>query len=278
MNNTKEKIDTIRLDFSQSEINHIKLKNSFDSLSDLKIAMFSDNKDLKLNVLLDSIKDFSMRYNSDERKILNNKKFLISLEELISLIEKAILTQNKINYCESDDKDSLKDLCQDFINELSYNIFSFEKIDIIKPTEINLRKQQQKNNVQINKINEVRSNKNIINSNNIDANNKNKKVLTSKSSHKIANIPNIIKDKNENKNFNTEKLIFDQKRKKQKSCDKIYKNSSRNQNINYNNKKEKDNKLEKNKENDKNYKYSDNLNIDFKKPKNRIMICAKSQK
>ena len=276
MSSIKEKSDTAYLDFSQSEINNIKLKtSSFDSLNDLKNAMFSNNKDLKKNILLNSIKDFSMRYNSDERKILSNKKFLISLEELISLIEKAILTQNKINYCENGNKDSLKDLCQDFINELSYNIFSFEKIDTIKTTEIKLQKQQSKKNV--NKINEIRNYKTKINVFNNNLTNKSKKPLTSKSTRKIVNIHDIMKEKNEIKNYKTD--FFGDKRKKQKSCDKIYKSNSRNQ-IRRNTKKEKDkdDKTEKTKEIDKNYRYSDNLNIDFKKPRKRIIICTKITK
>ena len=277
MSNIKEKIDTPNLDFSQSEIHHVKIKSSLDSLNDLKISIFSNHKNLKSNILLKSIKDFSRRYNSDERKILSNKKFLISLEELISLIEKAIITQNKINYCEDDNKDSLKDLCQDFINELSYNIFSFEKIDAIEATEINLRKQQSKNIAIINKINEIRKHKNKINDKNNDEVDKNKKMLIFKRSHRTINVQNITKDKNELNICKTEFSKLECKRKKQKSCDKIHPNNSNNLNIN-SNKKEKDNKAERIKEIEKNYIYSENLNIDFKKPRNRIMVSTKNNK
>ena len=84
----------------------------------------------KSNILLSSLNDFSNKYNSDDRKILSNKKFLLTFNELISLIKEAIQTQVKIYETDANQIETLKNLTQDFINDLSYNIFSFDKIEI----------------------------------------------------------------------------------------------------------------------------------------------------
>ena len=89
------------------------------------------------NILLNSLKDFSNKYNSDDRKILSNKKFLLTFNELISLIKEAIETQVKIFETDANQIETLKNLTQDFINDLSYNIFSYEKIEVKQHQKIN---------------------------------------------------------------------------------------------------------------------------------------------
>ena len=83
----------------------------------------------KTNVLLNSLKEFSNRYGIDDRKIMKSKKFVISFNDLITLIKFALEFQIKIN---NSINEYINEISQDFINNLSYYIFSFEKIDISK--------------------------------------------------------------------------------------------------------------------------------------------------
>ena len=89
------------------------------------------------NILLNSLQDFYNRYEKDDRKILSNKKFVISFTELISLLRETILAQLKIDNLIYTYNDSSKNnliniqkINQKYINDLSYNIFSYDKIDI----------------------------------------------------------------------------------------------------------------------------------------------------
>ena len=105
----------------------------------------------KSNMLLNSLKDFTDRYNSDDRQILSNKKFLLTFNELMSIIKEAIETQVKIYETDTNHIEKLKNLSQEFINSLSYNIFSFEKIDI-EPKKMHNFHNQIKNTAISNKI------------------------------------------------------------------------------------------------------------------------------
>ena len=89
-----------------------------------------DKPSIKNECLLQAVKDFSKRYDNDNRHILKNKKFLVNFSDLMTLIKETIDFQNKIISLCASEIDKLKDIAQDFINNLSYTIFSFEKIDI----------------------------------------------------------------------------------------------------------------------------------------------------
>ena len=86
----------------------------------------------KSNILLNSLKEFSNRYDLDDRKIMKSKKFLISFNDLITIVKFALEFQIKIN---NSLNEYLNEISQDFINNLSYYIFSFEKVDISKQND-----------------------------------------------------------------------------------------------------------------------------------------------
>ena len=86
----------------------------------------------KSNLLLNSLKEFSNRYDLDDRKIMKSKRFLLSFNDLIGVIKFALEFQIKIN---NSLNEYINEISQDFINNLSYYIFSFEKIDIEKQSE-----------------------------------------------------------------------------------------------------------------------------------------------
>ena len=116
-------------------------KNYFQKTQDLNNI---SNKNLKnfhsnqANILLNSLQDFYNRYEKDDRKILSNNKFIISFQEIISLIREAMVAQQQIDniiYNNIDDNKNINNINiqkinQKYITDLSYNIFSFEKIDM----------------------------------------------------------------------------------------------------------------------------------------------------
>ena len=88
----------------------------------------------KSNALINALKEFSVRYDLDDRKIMSSKKFILSFNDLISVIKFALEFQIKINNS-LNLKDYLSEITQDFINNLSYYIFSYEKIDTSKTSQ-----------------------------------------------------------------------------------------------------------------------------------------------
>ena len=137
------------------------------------------------NLLLDNLKDFSVKYEMDEKLISKDIKFIITFDELISLIRFTLESQIKINEHSKDESDYLKTLSKDFINNLNYYIFSYEKVE-----------QMQKS---------ISKNKNVSNSNkeniSINGNNKrNQKSLCSIISKSPSYWVEEQKPKNNNKN------------------------------------------------------------------------------
>ena len=118
----KEKSLTIKLSESNPKSEEQKIQDS--NLSECQ-KQFK-----RANYLLKSLQDFSNRYDLDSKNILSGKKFLLAFGDIISLIKDVINYQNKIFELDLSDKEKIQEISQDFINNLSYTIFSFEKLDI----------------------------------------------------------------------------------------------------------------------------------------------------
>ena len=141
-------------------------KNTYNDsiLKSLKESQYSLPN--KTNILLNSLKEFSKRYDIDDRQIIKSKKFLISFNDLITLIKFALEFQIKVN---NSINEYINEISQDFINNLSYYIFSFEKIDTSKQnqnkfnTNNNIKTMHKKsiinNNINKNKNEEKKNNK-----------------------------------------------------------------------------------------------------------------------
>lgn len=135
-----------------------KNKNSNSSLHK-KLANKSNS--IQSNILLNALQEFFNRYELDDRKILSKKKFIISFEELIYLIRESIITQQKIDNIIYNKNNShnkimnnihIQKINQKYINDLSYNIFSFDKIDI--GYNFNMKKKKKSNsNISPNNLN-----------------------------------------------------------------------------------------------------------------------------
>ena len=96
-----------------------------------------DEKNYNSNILIKSLQDFSKRCESSYGKLFYEKNYLISLNEIITLIQNSINAQQQLDNCiyntNSENSESninnIKSLNQKFINDLNYNIFSIEKIN-----------------------------------------------------------------------------------------------------------------------------------------------------
>lgn len=179
------------------------------------------------NILLDHLKDFSVKYEMDEKLISKDIKFVITFDELISLIRYSLESQIKINEHSKEEKENLKTLSQDFINNISYYIFSYEKVEKIeKPLSKNTHiASSNKENINVNGNNKknkkslcsiiskspsywveaqkTRNNKNkVIQAEKSTLNsrtNKNKNNIESKNSYKRTTVHKIFSPKNEDR-------------------------------------------------------------------------------
>ena len=179
------------------------------------------------NLLLDYLKDFSVKYEMDEKLISKDIKFVITFDELISLIRYSLESQIKINEHSKDETDNLKILSQDFINNITYYIFSYEKVEKIeKPLSKNKNiSDSNKENINVNGNNKknkkslcsiiskspsywveaqkTRNNKNKVihveKSTLNNQNNKNKNNIESKNSYKKTVVHKIFSPKNDDR-------------------------------------------------------------------------------
>ena len=120
---------------------NVKTSNNFENDISLEDSLVKDisllnskrlnTNDFKIraNLLINALNDFSDKYESDTRNILLNQKFVLSFKEIIQLMRDSIDTQRKIDELNTANEEFVRNLTQNFINNLSYNIFCFVKID-----------------------------------------------------------------------------------------------------------------------------------------------------
>ena len=142
----KEIESEICLDEIMMNKNYIEKNQNFNT--PISNKPISTNNSIYENILLNSLQDFYNRFEKDDRKILSNKKFIISFKELISLLRESMISQQQVDnliYTSNDTKRSnyinIQKINQKYINDLSYNIFSFDKIDIGNGFNIKKKKQ-----------------------------------------------------------------------------------------------------------------------------------------
>ena len=85
----------------------------------------------KSNTLINALKEFSVRFSIDDKKSIKPQKFIVSFDDIITLVKFSIESQIKINNS-LNVKDYLNQISQDFTNNLNYYIFSYEKYDPTK--------------------------------------------------------------------------------------------------------------------------------------------------
>ena len=112
---------------------------------------FSNNYDS--NSLINALRNFSVKYELQDRKIFKDYKFVILFDELISLIRYSLESQKKLNEYEKEENGDIKNFIHDFINTISNYINSYEKVEKINPTtksNIEMKLSEDKENININ--------------------------------------------------------------------------------------------------------------------------------
>ena len=101
------------------------------------------------NILLNSLKFFFNAYEMKNQQQSSNIKFIISFEEIISLINETILSQQKVDNLIYNDKDDnneiiIQKINQKFISYLSNSIYTLELLDKSNLGNQRLKKQNSK--------------------------------------------------------------------------------------------------------------------------------------
>lgn len=121
---------------------------------------FKDNFSIfnNSNLLINALRNFAVRYELDDKKILKDYKFVIAFDDLISLIRYSLESQKTLNEFEIEETNKINGFTKDFINTISNYINSYEKVEKINP----LPKNKYKNKFILNKAN-INFNSNKVN-------------------------------------------------------------------------------------------------------------------
>ena len=98
-------------------------KKKEDSFSNINIS----------NSLLNALKHFAVKFDLDNKKLFKDYKYVVSFDELISLIRYTLESQKKINEYGQEKSNNIINFTQIFINNISNYINSYEKVEIINP-------------------------------------------------------------------------------------------------------------------------------------------------
>jgi len=255
---TEESIDGISLNKKQIQNNYNLNTPSTHNIINNKDNILQDD----INILFNSLQEFFSRYISDERKIFLRKKFIVSFQELSSLLSDVILIQQKIDkliFGNNSTELNIQKITQDYINDLSYNLFSLERITIDEISDLKRKKIIKPN---INQFNNITKKKKSLNNsqytispkkfkNNVNDIfekvyqevfvNGNNSLNGSKTKNMEENKYNLMRSKNMYPKERNRSAIFNKcnymKSKNMKSIqkNKTMNNSIINNNINYNN-------------------------------------------
>ena len=112
----------------------------------------NDRDSKNQNLLINILKNFSVKYELDE-KIPKSYKFVLSFDELISLIRFTLESQIKLNKNLKEDSEIINTISQEFINNLNNYIYSYEKVEKISQntkSKKNVKSPSNKENCSIN--------------------------------------------------------------------------------------------------------------------------------
>ena len=138
--------------FSENNLFYNENKQYFNTtIKKKKNKKYSYSNNQKL--LLNALKDFSVKYDLDESKMTKSLKFILSFDELISIIRYTLETQIKLYNSLKDDSEDMKNIRHEFLNNLNYYIYSYEKVEQINTdvkSKINIKSNSDKENININ--------------------------------------------------------------------------------------------------------------------------------
>ena len=105
------------------------------------------------NSLINALRNFSVKFKLDDKKILKDYKFVISFDELISIIIYSLESQKHLNDLRLEESESINNFTHNFINNISNYIYSYEKvekIDNITKIPNKIKSPSNKENININ--------------------------------------------------------------------------------------------------------------------------------
>ena len=181
-----------------------------------KSCNYSDSKNQ--NLLINALRHFSVKFELEEQKTIKNQKYVITFDELISLIKFVLEAQVKLNTNLITDFENEKKVSQEFINNLAYYIYSYEKVEKINPNEKSrkdIKSPLEKENININ-LGKKRSKKPI--------------KIMNKSQSYLDNGKKIKKIKNRKKENNEEYEKENDKNKNKNECIQVTKSYYRRNN------------------------------------------------
>ena len=161
--------------------------------------------------LINALKKFSVKCELDVKQKLKDSKFVVSFDDLISLIKYCLESQKQLNYFLQDELENIKNFTSRFINNIYNYIYSFEKVETITPISKTRNKIKFSLNKENTNINTTRASYTTrTNYNNSTLIDKSSKCLVEKEKTKInqknknikLNINNQINLKNNNKTIN----------------------------------------------------------------------------
>ena len=124
-------------------------KKKEDSFSNINIS----------NSLLYALKHFAVKFDLDNKKLFKDYKYIVSFDELISLIRYTLESQKKINEYGQEKSNNIKNFTSNYINNISNYINSYEKVEIINPIPKKNNKILSSSNKEPFNINSRRNNK-----------------------------------------------------------------------------------------------------------------------
>ena len=165
------------LDIYMSNESPLKKRNFYKETTTKKKSGDNFNNINVSNLLIDALRNFSVKYELEDKIILKDYKFVISFDDLIAILSYCLKSQKKLYEIEQEDSSIILNLINSFINNISNYIYSYEEVEKINPLSKNT-----------NKIKSPSNKENInFNSNKINTNNK-KPICIIKSSSCWANI------------------------------------------------------------------------------------------
>ena len=124
-------------DFCSPTKSYLNDKRQYYNTTIKKKKYINNTDSANQNLLINLLKNFSVKYELNEK--YKPYKFVLSFDELISLIRYSLQTQMKLDEYVTDKLDNLNKFSQDFINNLTHYIFSYEKVEKIEHISKNIK-------------------------------------------------------------------------------------------------------------------------------------------
>ena len=179
------------LDIYTSNESPLRKRNFYNETTTKKKSGDNFNNINISNSLIDALRNFSVKYELEDKIILKDYKFVISFDDLIYILSYCLKSQKKLYEIEQEDSSIISNLINSFINNISNYIYSYEKVEKINPLSNNINKiksPSNKENISFNsnKINNKKPIR-IIKSSSCWANIKKTKINSKKNKEKLKN-------------------------------------------------------------------------------------------